>query len=192
MSTSLIELLLVLLLAAVALNFLLTARIAAIVREAPEPHELPFTFPVDTPAPALQGRWLDSGQPFSSERLAGIPMVLVFLSSGCADCRKRVPELTELLPVARRAGVELLVVTAESKARARAFLGTALFEQTISIDAPTRKSLNPRNSSPFYLFIGGDNRVEASNFVGDADWLSFVEQLDEHRATPAEANAHAH
>lgn len=181
MTTSLVELLLLVLLVAVTINLVLTIRITAIVRDAPEPEDLPFTAKLDAAVPAFSGARLSNGATVSSVSLAGgTALVLVFLSSGCADCRRRIPELTAILPAIRAAGIELLIVGMESPARVRKLLvDTGLLEHAIVLDRNSRKALNPRNGSPFYLFVDGNRDVKASNFLGDENWLVFMEQMKE-------------
>ncbi len=181
MTNSLLGLLVFILLIAVTLNFFLTLRIASIVRETPEPQDLPFTLDLDTPAPPFFGKKLMSGTVVSSEAVASdTSMVLVFLSSGCGDCRKKLPELVQILPAVRHAGIELLIVGMEDEKGVRNFLGaTPLFEHVVVVDKKTKKILNPRNGSPFYIFIDHQKIVKASNFVGDGNWQTFMEQMHE-------------
>jgi len=190
MDNALVGMLLLFLLAAVTLNLILTLRIAAIVREAPEPQDLPFTLELDAAVPHFAGTTLVDGRAMSADALGGHATVLVFLSSGCGDCRKRVPELVQLLPAMRRAGVSLWVVAMDAEAKARGFLGaTPLFEHVVMLDAASRKRLNPRNASPFYIFI--DDRVaRASHFIGDENWQVFVGQMQEFGAETQEEAVH--
>ena len=151
MDNALVGILLLFLLAAVTLNLILTLRIAAIVREAPEPQDLPFTLELDAAIPPFVGTALADGRAISADAIDGRSTVLVFLSSGCGDCRKRVPEIAQLLPAMRRADVVLWVVVMDTEAKARGFLGaTPLIEHAVMLDAASRKRLNPRNASPFY------------------------------------------
>lgn len=181
MTNSLLALLVLLLLVAVTLNLFLTMRIASIVREAPEPQDLPFTLDLDMPAPPFSVKRLMSGALVSSEAVASnASIVLVFLSSGCGDCRKKLSELVQILPAVRRAGIELLIVAMESEAGVRKFLGaTPLFEHVVVVDKKTKRILNPRNGSPFYVFIDNQKIVKASDFVGDINWQNFMEQMRE-------------
>ncbi len=39
--------------------------------------------------------------------------------------------------------------------------------------------LNPRRASPAYIFLSADMIVQATGFIGDADWRSLVAQLGE-------------
>lgn len=181
MTNALLSLLVILLLTVVTLNLYLTMRIASIVREAPEPQDLPFTLELDMPVPPFSGKRLGNGATMSSEAVAGnASIVLVFLSSGCGDCRKKLPELVLILPAVRRAGIELLIVAMEGEAGVRKFLGaTPLFDHVVVVDKKTRRLLNPRNGSPFYVFIDNQKIVKASDFVGDVNWRSFMDQMRE-------------
>lgn len=180
MDNSLIEILLLFLLGAVALNLVLTMRIASIVREAPEPQDLPFTLPLDAPLPAFAGKRLQDGGAISLESLAGRSSVLVFLSAGCGDCRKKVPELVGMLPAMQETGVELLIVGMDSEAKVRAFLGaTPLFSRVVVLDKAARRRLNPRNASPFYIFVDDRGLAQASHFIGDENWQVFATQMHE-------------
>jgi len=191
MDNALIGMLLLFLLAAVTLNLILTLRIAAIVREAPEPQDLPFTLELDTAIPHFVGTALADGRAISAEAFTGRSTVLVFLSSGCGDCRKRVPELVQLLPAMRRAGVVLWVVVMDAEAKARSFLGaTPLLEHVVMLDAASRKRLNPRNASPFYIFVDDQHVARASHFIGDENWQVFVGQMQEFRVETQEEAVH--
>ncbi|HWT13322.1 MAG TPA: MauE/DoxX family redox-associated membrane protein [Allosphingosinicella sp.] len=153
--------------------FLLCARLVARLTPAP-----PFTVPIGAPVPSFAGQWRSDDTPLSSSDLAGQPVVLVFLSSGCAACRAKVAELAEILPAARAAGVMLCIVGDEAGQGVAALLaGTPLVDQLLVLDAATRQRLNPRNTAPFYIFIDHLSVVQASNAVGDEDWQSFVEQM---------------
>lgn len=186
MTQSLLELLVFVLLGAVCLNFWMTLRIARIVREAPEPQDLPFTVDIGVPVPGFQGTRLASGSAFSSHDTAGRPVVIVFLSSGCGECRKRLPALAGMRPAIGQAGIELLVIGMEGERRVRSFLGSStLLEHVVLLDRNARRRLNPRNSSPFYLFIDDKGIAKASDFIGDRNWEMFVDQLHEYDAAPS-------
>lgn len=191
MTASLLGLLVPILLVAVTLNLLLTLRLASLVRDAPEPQDLPFTLEPGSIAPTFSGRRLRDGSIVSSEDLAGAPVVLVFLSSACADCRKKLPELAGILPAARRAGVEFFVVGMESEGRIRRFLAASpVADRALAMSARSRRKLNPRSGSPFYLFIDHEGTVKASHFLGDRNWGIFVQQMSEVAAGEAEGAGH--
>jgi hypothetical protein len=173
----------------VAFTLFLVLRIAAIV-SAQEYLRSPMTLPEGSTLPALSGRRLSDGARLSGDFLGGQSTVLLFLSPECGDCARRVAELAGLYDAIRRSGVGLWVVSARSGARMAAFLqDSPLRDHVLLVKASLRRALNPRNAAPFYIFVDADRRVLASNFVGDANWLSFVAQLAESdpEAAPAAA-----
>jgi len=179
MAPTFVLVVLALLTASVALNFLLTLRLAAIVA-ARERERLPATLPRGAPLPAFSARPLSGGAAIASGSLRGTPAVLVFLSPGCAACRAHREELVRLHPAMRRAGVGLWVFVNARPARARDYLrDTPLLPHALRIDATAAQRLNPRNAAPFYLFVDADGTVIASDFIGDADWASFRAQMDD-------------
>jgi hypothetical protein len=141
---------------------------------------LPFTLELDVAIPHFSGTLLADGRPVSPDATSGRSTVLVFLSAGCGDCRKRVPELVQLLPAMQRAGVVLWVVAMDTEAKVRSFLGaTPLFERVVMLDGASRKRLNPRNASPFYIFVDDQRVARASHFIGDENWQVFSGQMQE-------------
>lgn len=177
--------------ASVALNFLLTLRLAAIVG-AREYERLPASLPPGTPLPTFRVRPLSGGAPLSSGSLRGTSTVLAFLSPGCGECHARREELTRLHPAMRRAGVGLWVFVNARPAQARDYLrDTPLLAHAMRIDKASALRLNPRTSAPFYLFVDAGGTVIASDFIGDADWASFREQMDAEDAEVASAEQRA-
>lgn len=165
----------------VALNFVLTLRLAAIVREHAQ-DRLPNSLPIGMPLPAFSARAVD-GTPVASSTLRGAPAVLVFLSPGCGECKARREELIDMHPAIRRAGIALWVFVNAKPAQAREYLrDTPLAPHAMRIDKAVAEQLNPRTAAPFYLFVDPDGRVIASQFAGDADWRSFREQMREYDA----------
>lgn len=125
---------------------------------------------------------------FTGRSRAGAPVavaagdaahVLVFLSSGCPKCRSAAPDVAAAAALTAGRGVRLWVVTAERLIAAD--LGERMEFEVYFLDL-TRVEyamLNPRRASPAYLFIAADMIAEASGFIGDDDWQSFVAQLAE-------------
>lgn len=169
----------------VALNFLLTLRLAAIVG-AREYERLPGALPAGSPLPAFSARPLSGGAAIASASLRGTPAVLAFLSPGCGECRARREELVRMHPAMRRAGVGLWIFVSARPPQARDYLrDTPLLAHAMRIDRATAARLNPRSSAPFYLFVDAEGTVIASDFIGDADWVSFRGQMDEYAAAEA-------
>lgn len=172
---------------ATALNLFLTLRLAAIVRAGEEPG-LPPTVPIGETVPPFEGRRRVDGSRFASGDLAGQATVLVFLSPGCGTCREKTAELLRILPAARRAGVAIWIVPADDVHDIAVLVGdTPLIDRVVEMDRATRRTLNPVNSVPFYLFVDDAMAVKASGQVGDEDWRSFAMQMDELAAGDEEA-----
>lgn len=187
MDEDLLLLVVVVLTLAASLNLFLTLRLAAIVR--PEAWAPPLTIPIGQAVPPFEGRRRADGVRLGSGDLAGQAAVLAFVSPGCASCREKVAELLDILPAIRRAGVALWLVPADSAHDIGQLVdGTPLIDHVLVLDAAARRRLNPRRSAPFYLFLDDKAVTRASNFIGDEDWLSFVEQM---RAAAAQEDAAA-
>lgn len=162
-----------------AFNLFLTLRLTRIVTTS-ESLRAPIALPAGAVLPDFTGRTLDGKRKLHADALHGNAAVLVFLDPGCGDCKIRVGELTQMMPAIRQAGVTLWVIGPRPGKRLARFLeGTPLREHVVLVDAAARRVLNPRNSAPFYIFIDHQRNVLASHFIGDDDWLSFVEQMRE-------------
>ena len=170
----------------VALNFVLTLRLAAIV-SAQEQARLPLSLPIGMPLPAFKARAVD-GSMVASVSLQGAPAVLVFLSPGCGECKARREELIDMHPAMQRAGIALWIFVNAKPALARDYLrDTSLAPHAMRIDTATSATLNPRAAAPFYLFVDPEGLVIASHFAGDPDWRSFREQMREYEPSDADA-----
>lgn len=168
----------------VAAMLFLLLRLAAVVN-AQDYLRSPAALPAGSRLPEVSGRRLRDGALLSGNFLAGQAAVLLFLSPDCADCRRRVDELAGIYEDIHHSGVQLWVVSARSRQRMRAFLGDSpLLDHVLLVSAAVRRALNPRNASPYYLFVDSGGRVIASNFIGDDDWLSFVAQVRERDPGP--------
>lgn len=179
LSPAVLWVVLVVLVALVMLNLLLTLRLAGIVQRR-EYDRLPLAFPVGAPLPEFTARRLCDGAVLSSASLSGAAAVLVFLSPACGDCRRRRLELIELHPAIAASGIGLWLFGAGARRRVRAFFeGTPLADHVMSIRSGVRRRLNARNAAPFYLFVDDTGTVLASGFVGDGDWNSFDVQMRE-------------
>lgn len=170
---------LIVLVALVALNLLLTLRLATII-QARENERLPMGLPTGGPLPEFTARRFSDGARVTSHSLRGQAAVLVFLSPGCGDCQTRRGELSEMRASIAAAGVALWVFCTNKDRDAREYLaGTPLIHDAMALDRGGYRKLNPRNAAPFYLFVDDAGTVIATNFIGDADWLSFCEQMRE-------------
>jgi thiol-disulfide isomerase/thioredoxin len=167
---------------AAVLAFLLSTnlhRLAHLVRRGGREEPAP-TLPIGQAVPAFEGQARADGRRITSAELAGQASVLLFLSSGCPKCRATIPELLRLLPAIRSAGVSLWIVPADSRHDISPLLeGSALLEHVLILEPAVRDRLNPRRAAPLYIFIDHQLVALASGQLGDDDWNSFVEQMNE-------------
>lgn len=168
----------------VAFNLFLTLRLTRIVGDN-EYLKAPTTLPIGQPLPAFSGRTLSDGRRVHSRDFLGQASVLLFFAPECKDCQARVKEISAMYPAMRAAEVGIRVIAAISKRRMREFLkDSPLLDHVVLVGGAAQQALNPRNSAPFYIFVDHENKVLASNFIGDEDWSSFCEQMRD--AAPAD------
>jgi hypothetical protein len=173
MDSNLLILGLVAVMAATALNLFLTAKLAARIRKLYAEEVL--TVPIDKPIPHFEGRRWGDGSRIVAADLRREPSVLVFLSAHCPACRGKVAELTDILPGTRSAGVALWIVQIDEIFEL--IRETPLLSHLLVLDDSSLKALNPINAAPAYIFVGAGGMVEASGYLGDEDWRSFVKQM---------------
>ena len=105
--------------------------------------------------------------------------VLLFLSPHCPVCAEKIPEIEAILSKAKLAGVTLNLVSAEPKWRIKRFLTSSpLLNYVLTTSRKTYNQINPKHSSPFYLFIDHNHVLQAGGTIGDDDWLSFIGQMN--------------
>lgn len=185
MDDNLVLIVLVVVTFATALNLVLTFRLSALVREAAAP---PLSIPIGETVPPFEGRLPPDGHRIRSSELVGRALVLVFLSPGCPTCRGRISELLQILPGASSAGVAMWIVPADDVHDISSLVGeTPLVDHVLTLDAATRRLLNPRSAAPLYLFIDDRMIARASSYLGDEDWRTFVRQMREAVAREVEA-----
>lgn len=181
MDDRLISLILTAVTFATAFNLFLLLRILRVVH----PVEEPLVPLVGKAVPRFTGRRSADGGPIAWADLAGRPAVLVFLSSGCPDCRSRIPDLAAILPGAAKAGIAFWIVAADDAHDIAPLVGdTPLAEHTMTMDPTAREALNPFGATPLYIFIDEATIVQAGNHLGDEDWNVFLEEM---RAFAADA-----
>lgn len=133
--------------------------------------------------PAFAGRAWGSDRRVAAAELEGQAAVLLFLSDGCPKCHRTLPELVELLPAIRDAGVTLWIIPADPAHDLATLLeGSALLEHALVVEPVVREQLNPRRVAPAYLFFDHHTVALASGLIGDDDWQSFADQMREPEA----------
>ncbi|MCP1338297.1 hypothetical protein NJR55_01700 [Idiomarina sp. M1R2S28] len=105
--------------------------------------------------------------------------VVIFLSEKCRLCRSKVPQLEFLLPAVEKVDVSLWINLIDNVSAKDSFLSESpLIKKTISIDKDLIRTLNPRTAAPFYLLIDHEKELQASGMIGDANWNSFIDQME--------------
>ncbi|MFB9903702.1 TlpA family protein disulfide reductase [Allokutzneria oryzae] len=142
-------------------------------------------------APAFEERTLGGGT-FTSSGHGKAPLVLVFLSPGCEECRRHVPRLVGLRDVAARVGVTVVPVFFEDRYDSRADIeqyaqDSALVEPVLVVttDSPLAKKYNPRRQTPFYYAID-NGHIRSSGVVGTRGWTSDLRSLLAESSPPRE------
>jgi hypothetical protein len=110
--------------------------------------------------------------------VAGRAAVIVFLSATCKTCNEKLPQLERLRTPMQAENVALWIIGMDSQRRMKRWLARSpLITHLLLMQSQPRRRLNPASGSPFYIFVDHRQVVQASGFLGDADWQSFVEQM---------------
>ncbi|MBL8261280.1 MAG: redoxin domain-containing protein [Xanthomonadaceae bacterium] len=177
LDSTLLGTLVIALTALVAFNLFLSLRLTRLVNALAQAR-LPDTVPIGAPLPRFQGTLLDGRSIGAGAFPDGQAAVLVFLSAGCQACQQRLPELARMLPLMEESGVALWVVAQGRQRDLHAYFETTgLLHRLVRVDRRSLRRLNPKFSAPFYVFVDADGIVQASNLIGDENWLSFREQI---------------
>jgi hypothetical protein len=164
MDGDLVQLVLLVLTLATALNLFLTLRLAARLRGGAAAAE-PLTVALGVRLPQVAALNLPESA----------PAVIVFLSTGCPACRTKVAELSAILPGMARAGVTLRIAGIGDIAELIA--GTPLPRHLVELEEEALDALNPRRAAPAYIFTDAEGVALASDFLGDENWRSFAAQM---------------
>ena len=163
--------------AAVALNLKLTIAALRAARAMADP-ALPLA--PGQQVPVVAARRLTGRHGRHPLRLAGAghAWALLYLSSQCPKCRDKLADIDLLLDAAEEAGLAMWLVSEEPGWRLRRFLrGRRLPQRTAMVSRRDYKRLNPNHASPAYQFVNHEGVLEATGFIGDADWLALRAQL---------------
>jgi AhpC/TSA family len=179
MDMSILYLILTILTLSVALNLKLTFSLLNTMRNMAAEKDRPFIPPIGEIVPEVKAKRLGTGEIVvipGSQQAA----VCLFLSSTCPKCREKLPELEKLLPLLPVAGLSMWLVSQEPKWRLKRFLkNNQMASVAIFVNKQDYKILNPTQTSPFYLFTNHNAALEAGGLIGDENWQSFLEQMDE-------------
>lgn len=105
---------------------------------------------------------------------------MAFVAGGCPKCLGTVATLREMLGPMARAGVALWIVPIGLERRdfPQVTGDPRLAPHALRIDLDECRRLNPDMAAPYYLFVDHQTLVQATGLVGDANWQSFVAQIE--------------
>lgn len=170
---------LVILIALTILNLKLTLGLYKIINNPPANVNESAPAAIGELVPGIQAKQLLNNVQVSAVT-EGIPTALIFLSSKCPTCKEKLPQIEEIYSVAETAGLKLRIVSTESKKRLRHFLkNSELLSGVVITKRKEYKKLNPSLASPFYLFVDHESRLQTFGTIGDDDWTSFVQQMQD-------------
>lgn len=179
-SNELITIVLLILMFSVALNFTLTFRLFQVIRDLPHQEGATQSLPIGEVIPDLKARALHDKHPFSLHDVDADAQVMVFLSPKCSMCKDKLSDLEAILPAMQSAGVALVIVGLGSRWQMKRFFkDSGLVSQAVLMESKARRKLNPLDASPFYLFVDGQQTLQACGMLGDENWQSFQAQMHE-------------
>jgi peroxiredoxin len=135
-----------------------------------------------------------TGEQVTLASYAGRSVALIAVSPSCGPCREALPRYEALAPKARRAGVELLLVSTAPMAESQAFV------EELAIHAPLIVAPEPDNSfmrdyklagTPSYCLIDAQGKVQSSGFPSSGEWQALTETWESHTHRVAELAANA-
>lgn len=170
-----------------AINLKLTLNLLKITRD--NSSSIDNISPVDIgeTVPDIKGKRVANSN-YEGLDIAGAPSVLLFVSSQCPKCQEKIPQIESLYPLMRGLGIQVSIISKESKAIMKNFLNnSSLLNDVLFVSNKNYKKLNPTYASPFYLFISHEGKLQTYGFIGDADWKSFTEQVKDNHDNEAVA-----
>lgn len=135
---------------------------------------------VGTPAPNFRSKTL-SGRSVRLADYVGRSVVFLFVSPHCGHCRKEVPALAKLGPLAQdRANVEFVLVSDSSTAETYSWIETIQQEDRVEVSLPILVAplstsdfvltFNPRGLSPYFCLVDEQGVVRARGPIGTGKW----------------------
>lgn len=177
MSESLVLFSLVILAGLTLLNLHLTLGLYKIINNPSLNVKDAHPVPIGEVLPPISARNL-LGNQVTNVATESMPVVLLFLSSKCPTCKEKIPQIEHIDSHAPRAGVDIRLISTESKPRLKHFLkDSSLLHRVFITSRKDYKKLNPSLASPFYLFVDHDRQLQSFGTIGDSDWQVFVEQI---------------
>jgi len=178
MQSELIYIILIILSCSLALNLKLTFKILSVINS-PESSESPLPFEIGETLPEITMNSLIDNKE-THINASNQAKVILFLSSGCPKCKEKLPEIEPILEVLPSAGLDMYFIGYESVRKLNKFLAlSTLSKITFIANRKNYKKLNPNFNSPSYIFTNHLAKIEASGTIGDDNWLSFIQQMND-------------
>ncbi|NOX95429.1 MAG: redoxin domain-containing protein [Alphaproteobacteria bacterium] len=163
---------------AIAINSFLIIRTAKMIEAIAPAIGMPSPLCEGTPLPAFSGSMIQTGETVCNASLVGKPGVIIFMTSGCAVCEEKKPEILRARQGAKALGVIFLVAEMDSLHAAQQDLSrTSFLSFTMTLNKKSFYRLNPTKSMPLYVFFDENGIVKASNLIGDENWTLFIEKV---------------
>jgi hypothetical protein len=179
MEPTLIFIVLIILSLSVALNLKLTFSLYKKINHLDLIDTPMFTAKIGDKLPDFKGQTLLEKKWFHLNEVHQ-PTVLIFLSSRCPICKEKIPQIEAILPLLPEAGLLMKLISYEPKNSMIKFLNDSLLLNIILFaDKKNYKKLNPSISTPFYIFVDHLGQLTTGGTIGDQDWMSFLEQMEE-------------
>ncbi len=174
-----ILILLSLLFFSVTLNLVLTIKLQRKLITLNELVNPKLEVPIGTVIPNSSGRVLATNANWQMHAVSR-PKALIFLSTRCPKCEHKLAQIDSMIAKAELQGLEIKLISYESGKRLRRFMkGNSLLANTVLVRRKSYRALNPKEMTPYYMFLDEEHIVQATGEVGDDNWLSLVNQLNE-------------
>lgn len=134
------------------------------------------TLKVGEPAPDFEAETLE-GQTATLADYAGRSVVFLFSSEGCGSCRSKLPYYETLLPKARQAGTELVLVSVDTREIAEDMVKEFQVSLPVLIAPMGENPLQDdykAEGMPFYCHVNEEGIVQATGYF-DGVWDSLAQ-----------------
>jgi peroxiredoxin len=150
----------------VGLNLIITL---ALVRRLNQAQGMQGGLKKGAPAPDFTAQTL-RGETVTLADYANRSVAFVFIATNCRPCREEAPRLEALAATARRAGVELVLVSIDEAAETEQFVADLKLTLPVLV-APQESSRFKKDyqvpGNPFFCLIDAQGRVQSTGFPND-------------------------
>ena len=137
-------------------------------------------------APAFTAQTLEGEQVTLNTYIGGgCSAAFVFISTTCEPCREALPSYEALLPKARQAGVELVLVSTSDPVQTAAFVDQFNIRLPVLVapmrDNPFMKDYN-FNATPSYCLVDAQGKIQSAGYptFSWGEWKALVDSWDQY------------